>query len=168
MKRGLVVLTMLVLLFGSVVPSHAWSGGSQGGGRHGGGGGGWHGGGGGGWHGGGWNGGWHGGWRGGCCWGGWGWPGAFVGGLALGAAVAAPYPYLSYNAYPAYDPYPSYYAPPTAAYPQTGYVAPPAPAVQREVVYPNGRYVLYGDGVTQAWQWVWIPSASQVAPPVVR
>jgi len=40
--------------------------------------------------------------------------------------------------------------------------APPAP-VQREVVYPHGKYVLYGDGVTQPWQWVWMPAAS--APP---
>jgi hypothetical protein len=145
MKRGLVVLTMLVLLLGSVVPSHAWNGG-------------WHGG----WGG---HGGW--GWRAGCCWGGWRWPGAFVGGVALGAAVAGPYAY-GYG-YPAYDPYPSYYAPSyaptTGVYPQAAYAAPQAPAVQREVVYANGRYVLYGDGVTQAWQWVWIPSASQPAPP---
>ena len=26
------------------------------------------------------------------------------------------------------------------------------------VVYPHGKYVLYGDGVTQAWQWVWEPT----------
>jgi hypothetical protein len=26
-------------------------------------------------------------------------------------------------------------------------------------VYPHGKYVLYGDGVTQAWQWVWVPAA---------
>jgi hypothetical protein len=31
--------------------------------------------------------------------------------------------------------------------------------VQREVVYPNGKYVLYGDGVNQPWQWVWVPNA---------
>ncbi len=36
----------------------------------------------------------------------------------------------------------------------------PSPvAVQREVVYPHGRYVLEGDGVTRAYQWIWIPSA---------
>jgi hypothetical protein len=60
---------------------------------------------------GGWHGGWHGGWRGGG-WGwhrGWGFPGAFVGGLALGA-VAAGAPYYGYNSYyePGYpycDPY---------------------------------------------------------------
>ena len=38
------------------------------------------------------------------------------------------------------------------------------PAVQREVVYPNGKYVLYGDGVNQPYQWVWIPAAPP--PPV--
>ncbi|HEX7786193.1 MAG TPA: hypothetical protein VF653_08230 [Methylomirabilota bacterium] len=99
---------------------------------------------------------WHGGrgWHGhGCCWGGWWWPGAFVGGLALGAAAAATYP--PYYAYPP----PAYYAPPVTYAPAQTYVtAPPAPpAVQREVVYPNGKYVLYGDGVSQPWQWVWVP-----------
>ncbi len=33
------------------------------------------------------------------------------------------------------------------------------PAVQREVIYPNGKYVLYGDGVNQPYEWVWIPAA---------
>jgi hypothetical protein len=64
----------------------------------------------------------------------------------------------------------TYVAPPVYSAP--AYTAPvvysaPAPAytpqvqtyanVQREVVYPNGKYVLYGDGVTQPWQWVWVP-----------
>jgi hypothetical protein len=40
-------------------------------------------------------------------------------------------------------------------------MAPPAPPVQREVVYANGKYVLYGDGVTQAWQWVWVPAPTR-------
>ena len=130
------LLVAITLLVSSAVPSHAWSQGS----RHGGG---WHGG------------GWHGGWHGGCCWGGWWWgPGAFVGGLALGAAVAGTYPY------------PYYYAPPPIVYQQAPvYVPPPAPPIQREVVYPNGKYVLYGDGVTQAWQWVWISAAPTVPPP---
>jgi len=59
-----------------------------------------------------------------------------------------------------------YYAPPpTVIYQQapTTYVVP-AP-VQREVVYPHGKYVLYGDGVTQAWQWVWVPNAPANPPP---
>lgn len=109
-------------------------------------------------------GGWHGGhgWHGGrgCCWGGWWWPGAFVGGLALGAAVAATYP--PYYAYPP----PAYYSAPSVIYaPAQSYTtAPPAPpAVQREVVYPHGKYVLYGDGVSQPWQWVWVSATP--APP---
>jgi len=65
------------------------------------------------------------------------------------------------------------YAPPVVYAPLPVYAAPaPAPsyapqvaAVQREVVYPNGRYVLYGDGVRQPWQWVWVPSASPPPPP---
>ena len=40
------------------------------------------------------------------------------------------------------------------------------PPVQREVDYPHGKYVLYGDGVKQAWQWVWIPAAAP--PPPLR
>jgi hypothetical protein len=57
-------------------------------------------------------------------------------------------------------------------YPQTPttYVAPPP--VQREVVYAHGKYVLYGDGVSQAWQWVWVPNAPAApeapAPPPAR
>jgi hypothetical protein len=96
----------------------------------------------------------------GCCWGGWWWPGAFVGGLALGAAVAATYP--PYYAYPP----PAYYSAPSVIYaPAQPYTtAPPAPpAVQREVVYPHGKYVLYGDGVNQPWQWVWVSATP--APP---
>lgn len=116
-----------------------------------GGGGGWHGGG-GGRHGGGGH--WHGGsrhWRGHGHWhGGWWGGGIFIGGL--GWPYGYPYPYVGY-------PY---------RYPHTVYgaevVTPSAPTyyeqqpIQREVVYPNGKYVLYGDGVTQAWQWVWIPA----------
>ena len=111
---------------------------------------------------------WAGGWHGGCCRGGWWGPGLFVGGLALGAAVTAPYRYPYYYAPPAYG----YYAPPAVVYEQApayqqapAYTAPPAPAVQREVVFPNGKYVLHGDGVTQAWQWVWIQAVPPAPPP---
>jgi len=84
------------------------------------------------------------------------------GGLALGAVAAATYPpYYAYAAPPAY------YAPPPAVVYETApaYTPPPPPAVQREVVYPHGRYVLYGDGVRQAWQWVWVPAAPAPPPP---
>ena len=33
----------------------------------------------------------------------------------------------------------------------------PSP-INREVVYPHGRYLLYGDGVTAAYRWVWVPN----------
>jgi len=82
---------------------------------------------------------------------GWWAPGIFLGGLALGTALA--YPYYSY-------PYP--YAYPYAyPYPAPVYEQAPlrAPLVQRDVCYANGCYHLYGDGVTQPWQWVWTPTA---------
>ena len=96
----------------------------------------------------------HGHWRGGCCWG-WWWPGAIIGGLALGAVAAATAPII-------YAPPPVYAAPPVVYQTPMIYQQPPtapapqAPMVQREVVYPHGKYVLYGDGVTQPWQWVWV------------
>ena len=116
--------------------------------------------------------------------GGWWGPGAIIGGLALGAAaiVTAPFwalsaapvyaPPVAYAPPPAYSVPPMYAPPPTYAAPSPTYQpvpsdAPPQSAmVQREVVYPNGRYVLYGDGVRQPWQWVWVPSAPPPpAPP---
>ncbi len=65
-----------------------------------------------------------------------------------------------------------YSAPPVYAPAQVAY-SPAPPAVQREVVYPHGRYVLYGDGVTSAYQWVWVwnpppapaPPSPEAAPP---
>jgi hypothetical protein len=94
---------------------------------------------------------------------------------------SAPPPY--YSVPPAYSAPPTYSAPPPYSAPSAysappAYVPPPttyrqAPShasaqvalVQREVVYANGRYVLYGDGVHQPWQWVWVPSASPPPPP---
>jgi hypothetical protein len=73
------------------------------------------------------------------------------------------YPYYSYP-YP-YDYYPYVYSPPVV-------VEPPPPAVaqepiQREVVYPTGKYELHGDGINYPWQWVWIPAPPPPpAPPV--
>ena len=80
---------------------------------------------------------------------GWWAPGLFLGGLALGTALA--YPYYAY-------PYPYPYA---YSYPAPLYEQAPAqpPLVQRDVCYTEGCYHLYGDGVTQAWQWVWTPAA---------
>jgi hypothetical protein len=157
-SAGLALIVALALTFGGPSVSHAAGRGgggghaASGGGRSGGGGHGGH------WsgHGGHWSG--HGGWWGGH--GGWwgGWWGGFY-----------PLPYY----YP-YYPYTYAYPYPTYAYPypyydySTSVAMPPAsdkaqtvvqtPSVQREVVYPNGKYVLYGDGVTEAWQWVWVPA----------
>ena len=169
MKRAIVLLTVSLMLFVAILPSPASAGGN------------WRGG--------------HGGW----------WPGAVVGGLALGAVAIVTAPILAlsaaaaavaeqppvvyappaYSAPPTYYSAPPYSAPPMYSAPPT-YSAPPAyvtprsyrqapsyalapVAVQREVVYASGRYVLYGDGVYQAWQWVWVPAASPPpAPPLPR
>jgi hypothetical protein len=98
--------------------------------------------------------------RGGCCWG-----GAFVGGLFLGSVLARPYYAYPYYPYP-YAAYPAYpnpvYAPAPAYEPQTQlYLAPP---VQREACYATGCYHLQGDGVTTAYQWVWVPAAPPPPP----
>ncbi len=139
MRRAIVLLAVFLVLFGTMFPSPALAGG-----------------------------GWHGRYYGG--YGGWWWPGAVIGGLALGAVAIVTAPFWALSAVPAYYP-PVAYPPPVAYAPPPPYrqapiYAPPqASAVQREVVYPNGRYVLYGDGVHQPWQWVWVPSASLPPPP---
>ena len=119
-------------------------------------------------------GGWHGGYHGGH--GLWWLPGAIIGGLVVGAVAIATAPFVALSAPPVYSPpvvyapppvysVPPTYGPPPATYQQPPVYAPPrASAVQREVVYPNGRYLLYGDGVRQPWQWVWVPSASPPPP----
>jgi len=69
---------------------------------------------------------------------------------------------------------PSYYAPYPVVYaaPPVVYAAPPvvytpaAPVIQREVVFPHGRYVLQGDGVTVAYRWVWVPNPPPPPPPL--
>ena len=80
--------------------------------------------------------------------------------LAQCSVLAFPYAYPPY-AYP----YPVYqepvYLPGPSYQPETQMsVAPP---VQREVCYVGGCYHLQGDGVTVAYQWVWVPSVP--APP---
>jgi len=89
------------------------------------------------------------------------------GAFAFGAALTYPYWGYPYYGYPYYSyPYPAYAAPqPAVVYqqqPQAVGYQPPAgyrqTLVEREVVYPHGKYVLYGDGVNQPWQWVWVPA----------
>ncbi len=69
----------------------------------------------------------------------------------------------SYGSAPIYAPPPTVYAPPSAP--------ASAPAVQqdvellrREVVFPSGRYVLRGDGVSAPYTWVWIPNPPSAPP----
>jgi hypothetical protein len=84
------------------------------------------------------------------------------------AVVVAPRPLYS-------APPPTYYAAPPAygapgvygtapAYANQTYNAP-APVQPRVVQYPHGRYVLQGDGITTAYQWVWIPNPPSPPPP---
>jgi len=42
-------------------------------------------------------------------------------------------------------------------------VAAQPAAVQREVLYPHGKYVLEGDGVNTPYRWVWIGNGSAPA-----
>ncbi len=88
----------------------------------------------------------------------------------LGWSLSRPYyaaPPVYYASTPVVYTAAPVYAPAPVAY------APAPPAVQREVVYPHGRYVLYGDGVTSAYQWVWVwnpppvpaPPPAEAAPP---
>jgi hypothetical protein len=63
-----------------------------------------------------------------------------------------------------------YTAPPAVVYtaPPVAHAAPAAPArpaIRREVVYSHGRHVLLGDGVTVAYQWVWVPNPPAGPPP---
>jgi hypothetical protein len=68
---------------------------------------------------------------------------------------------------PSYDAaYAVIYAAPPVVYASPPVVyAPTAPAIQREVVFPHGRYVLQGDGVTVAYRWVWVPNPPPPPPP---
>ena len=80
--------------------------------------------------------------------------------------VASP-PAYSAPAYsaPAYVEAAPAYGAPAPTY--TTYARPaPArgPAVSRVVEYPHGRYLLRGDGVTTAYQWVWLPNPPPPPP----
>jgi hypothetical protein len=86
------------------------------------------------------------------------------GALALAAFAAFNVLFLPFAIAAAVTP-PAVYAPPPAVYSspapvvytRPAYVAA-APAPARQVVYPHGRYVLYGDGVSRAYQWIWVPN----------
>src|SRR5215470_3940059 len=155
--RALAVVAVLALIFGAFSPVYAASPAGMGGGGGMRGGGNWHGN---------FHGNFHG--RGCCCcgtrvfvgigggfaWGPWWW-----GSPWWGSPWAYPWPYPSFAS-----------APPATSWAQGPSSSAPAgmqqtiTAVQREVVFPNGKYVLYGDGVNQPWQWVWVPSAPPPPP----
>ena len=63
--------------------------------------------------------------------------------------------YVPYETVPMYEPAPAY-SPPSM---ELG--LPPMPSV---IPYPDGRYVLMGDGLTSAYRWVWIPNPPSAPP----
>ena len=69
-------------------------------------------------------------------------------------------PYVTYVPVPVYEP-PVAYSQPAGSMTSSETGLPPMPSV---VPYPNGRYVLRGDGVTSPYKWVWIPNPP-TAPP---
>ena len=80
-------------------------------------------------------------------------------------ALAAAYPV---TAYPPTYPTPVYATAQAPYYAAPAYTpAPATPAVQREVIYAHGRHVLYGDGVTTAYRWVWVASPPPPPPPAI-
>lgn len=85
------------------------------------------------------------------------------GALALAAFAAFNILFLPFALAAAVVPAPVYTAPAPAVYsaPAATYATAPAahaPLVSRQVVYAHGRYILYGDGVSRAYQWVWVPN----------
>jgi len=94
--------------------------------------------------------------------------------------VVAPFiPFAYYSALPIVGSAPVYAAPVYASPPPVYYApsltyasAPPAVPpyaqqdvqLQREVIFPTGRYVLRGDGLTAPYTWVWIPNPPSAPP----
>src|SRR5678816_2503063 len=122
MKRVIVCLAVFLVLFAAILPAPAFAGG--------------------------------------CCW----WPGAVVGGIVYGAVALAtlplwalsaafvpppgPYPPPAYYGAPGYSAPPAYSAPPVQSAVAVGsqrvvtHAPSPTPDVRREIVFPNGRYLL--------------------------
>ena len=105
-------------------------------------------------------------------------PAAHAGGaasaaLALGAFAAFNLLFFPLWAAAAWYPPPVYAAPAPVVYTAPAYRAAPVtysappvrPAIHREVVYPHGRYLIYGDGIRTAYQWVLVPNAPPPPPP---
>ena len=82
-----------------------------------------------------------------------------------------PYYYSYYYVPPVYVVPPSYSSAPSGYGATPGYGAPggyydmaPAPQIEREVIFAEGRYVLLGDGESVPFRWVWVPNPP-TAPP---
>jgi hypothetical protein len=82
-----------------------------------------------------------------------------------------PHPVRPYAAFPPYVGFPlspyAYARPPAVYYqPSPMVILSPAPptAVPSVIEYPNGRYELWGDGITTPYRWVWIPKAPPAPP----
>ena len=96
--------------------------------------------------------------------------------VVAGSVIAHVVPPPVYAPPPGYAPPPAYAPPPVTYAPAPAYgapasSAPAAPTSYRTrsasvnvVQYSNGRYVLRGDGVTTAYQWVWIPNPPPPPP----
>src|SRR5207237_3150755 len=90
--------------------------------------------------------------------------------VPFGFYSAPPFDYsppVAYTAPPAYGPSLAYGPSPAYAAPPPAYAPPLSQDVQpieREAVFPTGRYVLRGDGVNVPYTWVWIPNPP-TAPP---
>jgi len=68
---------------------------------------------------------------------------------------------VTYVTYVPYEPAPVYEPAPAYSPPSMELGLPPIPSV---IAYPNGRYVLMGDGLTSAYRWVWIPNPPSAPP----
>lgn len=72
---------------------------------------------------------------------------------------SAPLSYAPQQGYPGYSDAPYGYGAPSGSLELA-----PAPQLEREVVFAEGRYVLLGDGVATPFRWVWVPNPP-TAPP---
>ena len=68
---------------------------------------------------------------------------------------------VTYVTYVPYEPPPVYEPAPAYGPPSMELGLPPIPSV---IPYPDGRYVLMGDGLTSAYRWVWIPNPPSAPP----
>jgi hypothetical protein len=68
---------------------------------------------------------------------------------------------VTYVTYVPYEPAPLYEPAPAYSPPSMELGLPPMPSV---IPYPDGRYVLMGDGINSAYRWVWIPNPPSAPP----